>query len=258
MNTQIDLLSQYLAFWPTIVAADLAHYLAGAGGIFALVWLLLRRRLAKRKIRSAWPPIRQLWSEFGHSIITVLIFGSVGTGLVLGKLHGLLPIYTEVADYGWLYFAGSLALMVAAHDAYFYWWHRWMHRSRLLWRLHARHHRSHNPSPWAAYAFNPGEALIHASFMPLFAGAVPMHAVALFLFTAHMILRNAAGHSGFELFPRGWVRLPAAALITTVTHHDMHHENGTRNFGLYFTWWDRWMGTEHDDYRERFDSVTMR
>jgi sterol desaturase/sphingolipid hydroxylase (fatty acid hydroxylase superfamily) len=31
----------------------------------------------------------------------------------------------------------------------------------------------------------------------------------------------------------------------------MHHEHAPRNFGLYFTWWDRLMGTEHPDYRMR-------
>ena len=33
---------------------------------------------------------------------------------------------------------------------------------------------------------------------------------------------------------------------------------GRYNFGLYFTWWDRWMGTEHPRYHERFESVASR
>jgi hypothetical protein len=33
-------------------------------------------------------------------------------------------------------------------------------------------------------------------------------------------------------------------------HHDMHHDT-PRRFGLYFTWWDRLVGTEHPDYRIR-------
>ena len=36
----------------------------------------------------------------------------------------------------------------------------------------------------------------------------------------------------------------------------MHHENGAYNFGVYFTWWDRAMGTIHPDYEARFDQVT--
>jgi hypothetical protein len=45
----------------------------------------------------------------------------------------------------------------------------------------------------------------------------------------------------------------------TTTHHDLHH-NGSfaHNFGLYFTWWDRIMGTEHPQYRAIFREVTGR
>jgi sterol desaturase/sphingolipid hydroxylase (fatty acid hydroxylase superfamily) len=30
------------------------------------------------------------------------------------------------------------------------------------------------------------------------------------------------------------------------------------NFGLYFSWWDRWCGTQYMDYEDVFDSVTRR
>ncbi|MBI5277215.1 MAG: sterol desaturase family protein [Burkholderiales bacterium] len=39
--------------------------------------------------------------------------------------------------------------------------------------------------------------------------------------------------------------------LTTTLHHEMHHAYGRHNFGLYFTWWDRWCGTEHPEYRAR-------
>jgi sterol desaturase/sphingolipid hydroxylase (fatty acid hydroxylase superfamily) len=123
------------------------------GGVFLTIWLLLRRPLASRKIRAEMPVTRQMF-------------------------------YTDVAEYGWPYFFASLLLMIVAQGAYFYWAHRLMHRSRWLWRLHATHHRSHNPTPCAAYSFDPGEAIIHAVFMPVFMALIPMHVVALFLFTA--------------------------------------------------------------------------
>jgi sterol desaturase/sphingolipid hydroxylase (fatty acid hydroxylase superfamily) len=40
--------------------------------------------------------------------------------------------------------------------------------------------------------------------------------------------------------------------ITTPTHHDIHHAEAGWNYGLYFTWWDRLMGTEHPGYHARF------
>ncbi len=29
------------------------------------------------------------------------------------------------------------------------------------------------------------------------------------------------------------------------------------NYGRYFTWWDRLMGTEHPQFRERFDEIVV-
>lgn len=38
----------------------------------------------------------------------------------------------------------------------------------------------------------------------------------------------------------------------------MHHQYFTGNYGLYFLFWDRWMGTLHPDYEARFDQATSR
>lgn len=43
----------------------------------------------------------------------------------------------------------------------------------------------------------------------------------------------------------------------TTTHHDLHHQRGRSNYGLYFTWWDRWMGTEHPDYQAEVAAFAM-
>lgn len=67
-----------------------------------------------------------------------------------------------------------------------------------------------------------------------------------------------AGHVGYELSPfiptlEGvWALLTCglrgSASLNTVQHHDMHHRFPTKHFSLYFTHWDRWMGTLHPKY----------
>jgi len=71
-----------------------------------------------------------------------------------------------------------------------------------------------------------------------------------------MIVRNVIGHSGFELFPRGIAAHRVFGILTTNTHHDLHHSAKAGNYGLYFTWWDRICGTENPDYRKTFARVT--
>ena len=150
----------------------------------------------------------------------------------------------------------ELAAMILLHDAYFYWAHRFMHTKWLFRRVHRVHHKSRTPTPWAAYAFAPPEAILEAGILPVTALLLPLHEVTVILFVTHMIVRNVVGHAGVELFPNWWLRAPLLRLITTTTHHDLHHSHGGYNFGLYLTWWDRWMKTEHPEYASRFMAVT--
>jgi sterol desaturase/sphingolipid hydroxylase (fatty acid hydroxylase superfamily) len=71
-----------------------------------------------------------------------------------------------------------------------------------------------------------------------------------------MIVRNVLGHAGFELMPAGFARSLWLGWLTTSTHHDLHHAASRWNYGLYFTWWDRLMGTEHPSYLEHLDAAT--
>ncbi len=245
-----------LSAWPGILASDLARYLIGAGGLFLLVSLWARRRLMARKIQHGFPARRQLWREFAYSMSTVLIFSLVGLAIHLAVQAGLIRIYFDIGDTGWAYWGFSLLAMIVLHDAYFYWMHRLMHHPRLFRIFHRTHHRSRNPSPWAAYAFDPPEAVVQAAYLPLALLLLPVHASVPFLFLLHMIARNAVGHSGFELFPRGMATHPVFGWITSVTHHDLHHSTVRYNYGLNFTWWDRLMGTEHPRTLEAFAEVT--
>jgi sterol desaturase/sphingolipid hydroxylase (fatty acid hydroxylase superfamily) len=246
--------------WASILAilvGDFLRYLLGAGLVFLVLWKLLRKRLAHRRIAPDYPPARQLRREFTYSMSTVLIFASVGFWVYTRALNGCFTIYGDVTDYGWAYTIVSLLALIVLHDAYFYWTHRLLHH-RLLFRFHAVHHRSRNPSPWASYAFHPLEALIQAAFLPLALIFMPAHVTVLFIVMVHMMLRNALGHSGVEIYPRDAVRRWPWSWLTSTTHHQLHHERMEANFGLYFVWWDRWLGTEYMDYADVFDSVTKR
>jgi uncharacterized protein (DUF2147 family) len=133
-----------------------------------------------------------------------------------------------------------------------------MHDPRLFRRMHRRHHLSHNPSPFTAYSFDLGEAAVMASFVPLWMILVPTPWTTIGLFMLHQIVRNTLGHSGYELMPAGRDGRPLFGFLTTTTHHDLHHAEAGWNYGLYFTWWDRLMGTEHPEYRARFAAAVRK
>ncbi|MEM9010667.1 MAG: sterol desaturase family protein [Pseudomonadota bacterium] len=237
---------------------DFFRYLIGAGGVYVLVNSGLAGWIAARKIRRKTPDLAQVGREILASLRTVLIFASFGTGITLAAIAGWLEVYSHIGEYGWIWFVASTLLIIVAHDAYFYWAHWLMHRVRVFRRIHMLHHRSHNPTAFTSYSFDAAEAAVHATFLPLFLLIFPMHPAALLIFTSHMMLRNAIGHCGYELFPADRRGRPLFDWMTTVTHHDLHHGQAGTNFSLYFTWWDRWMGTENPRYHQVFAEVVGR
>lgn len=238
-------------------ANEAMRYLLVAGALWFALHVLLRQRLAHRLI-DRWPNPSDVRREIAYSATSMLIFAAVGLITVKMIVQGHWVVYRQAAQYGMTWLFLSLPVMLIWHDFYFYWTHRLMHTRWMFRHVHAIHHRSRNPSPWAAYAFHPLEALINALMLPLALCMVPLPGIVLFIVGMHQIIRNAHGHLAVETMPKGFTRHWLFARFTTTTHHHMHHETPHGNYGLWFTWWDRWCGTEHLNYLPRFDRVTNR
>ena len=243
----------FVSIWPIIFTMDLSRYLIAAGAL-AIVLAIFSGFFASRRIQSKKATWRDMRREFAYSVNTALLFSLIGFLVYVGSQHGIFRIYGGELPSAVRLLIEFIAIVVI-HDAYFYWAHRAMHTPRWFRRFHRLHHKSRTPTPWAAYAFAPPEAVVEAGILPLAGLFLPLHELTVFLFVTHMIVRNVVGHAGVELFPSWWLRAPLLRAITTTTHHDMHHSHGGYNFGLYFTWWDRWMKTEHPEYKSRFTSV---
>ncbi len=253
-------LSELLPDLPKIAAgifiADFLRYFLAAALVYLLVWRVFAKPLAGRRILPDAPKAGQMLREFGHSMSTVVIFAASGLFIFTMEKLGFTQIYGDVHTHGWLWWWASLALIIVLHDAWFYWTHRLLHRPWWFARFHSVHHQSVQPTPWAAYSFHPVEAAMQATFFVLMVHSVPLHEVVLVIFLTWMILRNAIGHSGYELMP--WRASTQGSLrwLVTNSHHHFHHARGRGNFGLYFTWWDRALGTEDrayiDNGNERF------
>ena len=210
-----DELLAALPAWPIILGAHVLLIVVPASMAFVALWVWKGNPFRRRKIQPGFAPSSEIRREVLYSLLTAFIFALNGVFIYVSMANGWTLIYTDFADYGWLYGAFSLALTIVLHDAYFYWTHRLMHHPRLFDRFHRVHHESNSPSPWAAYAFAPLEAVIQAMFLTILIFVLPLHVAVIYLFMLHMIVRNVIGHSGFELFPRG---VPAHAGARCLDH----------------------------------------
>lgn len=234
------------------------RYLLFAGMAWLLAYVMFKKRWWPRKILQKWPEGSDIRRELSYSLSTMVIFGLVGAATLTAARNGWTRFYWSLGEHSGWWFLASLAMAIAMHDTYFYWTHRAMHHPRLFAFIHRVHHLSHNPSPWASYAFSPAEAVAQALIFPLIVFVLPIHPLAFGLFMLWQITINVIGHTGFEYHPRGLMDSKWGRMLNTPTNHAMHHEKLRGNYGLYFNVWDRLMGTNHEDYERRFREVTSR
>lgn len=139
-----------------IALNDLTHYVLFAGLAWLLGYVLFRGWWHGRKIIQEMPSRADMRREAMWSALTVVIYGLVGSSTLALKKLGWTQIYTQVDDFGWGWFWGSIVVVIFVHDAYFYWTHRLIHHPRLFRFFHGVHHESHNPSPLGRVLLQPG------------------------------------------------------------------------------------------------------
>jgi Delta7-sterol 5-desaturase len=187
----------------------------------------------------------QINREIFWSLASAAIYG-IPAGMVawMWDTLGWTRIYTDISTYPLWYLPVSVLLYLAAHDTWFYWTHRIMHRPFWFNAAHAVHHESRPPTAWAAMAFHPLEALTGALVIPALVFLIPIQLPALGVVLGIMTVMGITNHMGWELFPRFMVNGVLGNVLITATHHHKHHDAYRGNYGLYFRFWDKVCGTD--------------
>lgn len=245
--------------YPGIFRHISTRYFMVAGIAFLLFYVLFRKFISYQKIQSRFPHAKDYVREIGYSLFTMCLFALVPLVFIKNpKVVVHTTLYKNISDHGWVYFFLAFPIMAIMHDTYFYWTHRLMHHKKLFKLFHLVHHQSTNPSPWAAYAFHPLEAIVEIGIYPVFLFTIPIHYLHFIIFFLFSIIYNVYGHLGYELYPKGFNKTVVGKWINTSVSHNQHHQYFKGNYGLYFTFWDRLMGTLRNDYDERFETITSR
>lgn len=242
-------------FWLQESWGIVSDYFVFAGSLFFLFYILLKNPMWVRKIQKRMPRMNDYVRDVLYSLLSVTIFATVGL-MVFFVFRPYTNLYSEIAEYGWPYYLFSWVWMLLLHDTYFYWMHRAMHHPILFKYVHLVHHKSTNPSPWTAYAFHPLEALLETMIVPIIAFSLPVHGGAISAFFLFQIIYNVYGHLGFEILPRNFHTTWVGRWINTSVAHNLHHKRFRGNYGLYFLFWDRLMGTMREDYDEVYVETT--
>jgi Delta7-sterol 5-desaturase len=229
-------------FWSLLLVIVL-RYVILAAIAFVVFYVFKKESWRFKRLQSSFPRNVDYYREIAYSIITSFIFALIGYLVFLTPFVKYTQTYYNIAEYGTPYFILSIFMMIFFHDTYFYWTHRAMHSKKFYRIVHKVHHLSTNPSPWAAMAFHPLEAIVEAMVIVFVAFLFPVHPMAVGIFLLFMMIYNVYGHLGYELYPKSFPRTLIGKWINTSVNHNLHHQHFTGNYGLYFLFWDRWMGT---------------
>lgn len=241
----------YFIIW---IVVFLRYFVLAAIG-FSIFYVWRREAWRFKKIQTKFPIRQDYLREIFYSILTSFIFAGIGFFVFLTSFKNHTKAYFDVQQHGVGYLIVSVLLIILVHDTYFYWIHRFMHHPIVYRWFHKVHHLSTNPSPWAAMAFHPLEAVMEAGIIVLVVFLFPVHPLAIGIFLLFMMVYNVYGHLGYELYPKGFSKSLIGKWINTSVNHNQHHQYFKGNYGLYFLFWDRLMGTIRTDYDNRFESV---
>ena len=260
MNPEIDFTSP-----PTFLLTTLFIFLGifgryvGTALLFnVLVKGTFKEKLAHRQVQSRPRRARQDWVEIGWSLLTSVLFAGAGGLMLVAWQMGFTKIYLDWDAYPLAWFPVSIGLVLFLHETYYYWLHRWMHRPGIYKLVHKVHHDSITTSAWTSFSFHPLESTFQAIFIPAMVFLIPLHAYAIGLVLTIMTITSAINHLNTELYPRDFHRHWLGRWWIGATHHSLHHAQFRYNYGLYFTFWDKWMNTESPDFVRLFNKKTQK
>jgi len=234
-------------------------YAGFAFPFFFIFWIVGKKYFKKIRIQETERAnLHHFKHDLGFSTSTFLVFAVFDVCLLYLDNKGYTQVYTNVNDFGYLWLGLSFFIVLFIDDTFFYWSHRAMHLPRFYKIFHKVHHESTDPSPLTAFSFHPSEAVIEnliGFVLPFF---LPLHIGVIISWQIFSMLNNVLHHLGYEVYPKGWVKFPILKYKAASTHHNMHHQLFNGNYSLYFTWWDKWMGTEFKDYETRHEQIFER
>jgi Delta7-sterol 5-desaturase len=253
----MDALQETLKQIPAAVGQFLMNY-GIIAAVYVLVWKLFKKRLQNWRIQlKERVDSKQIKSEIINSFFTLLVSTLIVMVIYLMKAKGYTKIYTDINEYPKFFAYGGFFIFLFLDDAWFYWVHRLLHHRRIFKYIHKVHHKSIDVNPFTSLSFHWAETFLLTFWIVPASMLFPMYLPAFGLLQIWGFLDNIKSHLGYEFFPSWWNKR-LGKLMTSSTHHNMHHSKFNGNYGVHFRIWDRLLGTEFNDYEKTFDQIQER
>lgn len=238
----------FFYYWFFFFVITLARYFLIAGGAYLLFYSVLGKFLANKSLRLKPLMNSSILKDIQLSVFSAAVFGISGAFIISEYILGKTLLYTNLYEYGLWYLLASFVVVLILQDTYFYFIHRIFHHPLIFKWMHYGHHRSGEPTPWSSSAFDFPEAIVQALFFVGVIYIVPLHFITLVAALITMTVWAVFTHLGFEVFPPSSKTNWIGKWLVGSKHHSIHHRKYKVHYGLYFTFWDKLLGTEDPNY----------
>ena len=236
----------------------LLRYFAIAGSLHLFFYSGVGNLLSQRVVPLAPPSGTSIRRDIKLSVCSAVIFALCAAAIVSGYDAGISSLYSDIHAYGLWYLGISYGLVLLLQDTYFYFIHRLFHHPKLFRWFHQGHHRSSRPTPWTSFAFDPAEAAIQSLFLIAIVSILPLHFITVIAVLITMTVWAVVNHLGLDLFSPAFPHHWLGRWLIGPAHHSIHHNRYRMHYGLYFTFWDRLLGTNDINYdRNLFEYVEI-
>jgi len=229
----------------------LVRYFLIAGGVYWFFYSSFSQSFIHHRSPPRPPSRKAIRHDITLSVISAGIFALAASAILSSYGEGLTRLYSDPRQYGFWYLGISYGLVLVLQDTYFYFTHRLFHHPKLFHWFHCGHHRSRYPTPWTSFAFDPLEAIAQSLFLMGIVWFIPLHFITMIAVLITMTVWAVLTHLGLDRLPAVFPHHFLGRWVIGPAHHSIHHLKYTVHYGLYFTFWDRLLGTQDASYEQQ-------
>lgn len=233
----------------------LLRYFLVAGGMYLCFYSPFRQFFGDRNLRHQSPSLRSIRHDVTLSVLSAGVFALAAAFIMSGYSWGITRLYSDSQQYGLWYLGVSYGVVLVLQDTYFYFTHRLFHHPSLFRWLHQGHHQSRYPTPWTSFAFDPLEAIVQSLFLVGVVTIIPLHFITLIAVLTTMTVWAVLNHLGIDRLPTSFPHHWLGKWFIGPAHHSIHHLKYTVHYGLYFTFWDKLLGTQDSNYEKKISEL---
>jgi sterol desaturase/sphingolipid hydroxylase (fatty acid hydroxylase superfamily) len=247
-------LNPHLSFWFhwfIFCGIIMGGYFALAFSIYHLIYSVFNQTFKAHRLPVEPQDKMAIADDIKLSVLSGVLFALGAACFMFYYQRGYTQIYTEWHFSDLSYIILSYFTVLLLQDTFFYFTHRLSHQRFFYKWTHQGHHQSHPPTPWTFFALEPMEAIGQAVFLLGITLVIPLHIGVLIAVLLTMSTWAMGNHLGFPIVPDSFISRYLGRWFIGSAHHLIHHQKLNRHYGLYFTFWDKLLGTQDPEYEAK-------